>query len=146
MLYTSLFTEWVTLRESFNILIIVLWTKTKVFGVACLSTSIPLPSLVVKAVVILAFSQFGRKPLPLYLRALHVLFLCLKCSPIAVFLHFSPLLVNAYKSQFTWHMSGAILANCWISSSPLLSVLLPSVYFFLVLFTVDLLVGQLQWD
>lgn len=53
--YTSLFTGWMTLTKSFNILVIVLGTKTKTFSMACLSDSRPLPSLAVTTPVLLAF-------------------------------------------------------------------------------------------
>lgn len=61
--YAHLFTGWVTLGKSFNILIIVLRVRARVFRMACLSTSSPLPSLAVKPLVTLAFFQVERKPL-----------------------------------------------------------------------------------
>lgn len=61
--HAHLFTGWVTLGKSFNILIIVLRMRARVFRMACLSTSSPLPSLAVKPLVTLAFFQVERKPL-----------------------------------------------------------------------------------
>lgn len=61
--YARLFNGWVTLGKSFNILIIVLRVRARVFRMACLSTSSPLPSLAVKPLVTLAFFQVERKPL-----------------------------------------------------------------------------------